>query len=222
MRAYHIGGKQYKKVGVSEITAGSPKIGYNPQAPENLYPGVSGSFTFYVNDSTDFSSENNFIFDYKVSAENNRPDYKGSSEYPDGFYKNASSAEREEALKYLNSHLMFFKSKDGEKFSDWIRPGEVVTVNTSGLGNPPYEVTIYWTWVADYNQIFAENSPVVDEATRATIAAYYQLSKNSLCKFEENEDPNTADEITLEKAYNTADTFMGSVIKHIFFKVEVY
>lgn len=166
-------------------------------------PGAAGCIEFYVRDP----ERETLDFSYELGAVNDEFFADGS----DGFYAGTSDTRRTQALKYLNSHIMFFRNFDGTTYSDWIRPGE--TVSHSGAENP-CRVRAYWVWVPWYDNIFSTDADrLIDEADKDAIAAYYSASA-------------AADELFVganvgEQGYNEADYIIGTTLQYICIEVKV-
>ena len=185
---------------VEEITVRLP---YNTGSDNILSPTAHGSFTFRVKDN---SSEAQIPYDfiYRLSVEN---DFKMNAENF-GFYPNTDEKEREQALQYINSHLLFFSGYDKGIYSGWLQSGEPIRRTA---GHNPQTVTVYWVWVDQYKQIFEENSGLIDEDTREEIATYYKNHPEKML----------ADGASPAEAYNVADTVIGMTLKYICFLIEV-
>lgn len=175
---------------------------------QHLFPGASGSFTFYVHDGST-GTQAPYSFEYRISAKNDKFNTKSQNE---GFKSNVTEKQRETALQYLSSHILFFKKNEDGLY--WIHPGEFETENVSGGQTPaPREVTVYWVWVEHYKYIFQENDGLFDEETRTEIKEYYL-------------DPQNTDKIMARgensvEAFNEADTIIGITLQYICFEIEV-
>lgn len=179
-----------------------------PGTADGIYPGVSGSFTFYVSDGTAGVQEGAYF--YRVTLTNNdfhecKPNE--GEEYREGFYPDTTPLQRENAISYMTSHILFFTSRTDGKYSGWIRPDEPIPHDASGTGAS--RVTVYWVWVDEYGQIFGETIPeadrLIEETTRAKIAGYYE---SRMSEITENGEQS-------REAYNNADTQIGITIKYI-------
>lgn len=197
-------------IGVSEVTKDMDKLS-NDGNTDALYPGASGSFSFYVHDGSAVRTYP-YSFHYSVYVENNQF-YEGA-DYPNGFYPYSSEEERAQAKQYINSHLLFFTHKEDGEYSGWIRPDAPTLCIADATGDDSaYEVKVYWVWVDIYNRIFEENSGLIAEPTRIEIATYFDN--------EANIGKIVADGEKSSEAYNTADTLIGVTLKHICFEIDV-
>ncbi|MGN0493924.1 MAG: hypothetical protein ACI4F7_09780 [Acutalibacteraceae bacterium] len=209
---------QTKDIGVLEIRASAAGPDISASAVEEiterlsydgdqkkLRPTASGSFSFYVNDSS-AGAQTPYNFVYKLSVENDLLKDNANK----GFYPNTDENEREQAKKYINSHLLFFSEYDeGAKlYKGWLQSGE--TIRCTATQNPQ-KVTVYWVWVDQYRQIFEQNSGLIDEETRKEIAAYY----------ENHTEMMLSDGASPAEAYNVADTMIGMTLKYVCFLIEV-
>lgn len=185
-----------------------------PGTAGGIYPGVSGSFTFYVSDGTGEVQEGAYF--YRVTLTNNdfhecKPNE--GEEYREGFYPDTTPVQRENAIRYMTSHILFFTSRTDGKYSGWIRPDEPIRHDASGTGAS--RVTVYWVWVDEYGQIFGETIPeasrLIEETTRAEIADYYE---SRMSEITENGEQS-------REAYNNADTQIGITVKYIRFDLTV-
>lgn len=195
-------------IGVTVVSKDMPKLTEMQGARDDLYPGTSGSFTFYVNNQS--GGDGSYDFSYNVTVENNQ--FINDEEFTEGFYKDTVTEDRESAKKYIKSHLLFFTNKDGDKYSGWIKPGDAVS-GTATYGTPQ-SVTVYWVWVRTYEQIFNENSDLLAEDTRREIAEHYSRDDNKNLMFFENT-------MSVE-SYNMADTAIGVTLKYICYQIEVW
>lgn len=173
----------------------------------DFMPGVCGSFTFYVKDKSDDEGLYNFV--YRVAVDNNQ--FRNDGEFEKGFYRETGQADRESALAYLRSHLLFFTDKENDIYSGWIKPEDWVELQADA--KEPCKVTVYWVWVATYDKIFASGGNLIEENTRLEIAAYYSQ--------EENRDKMFLGGSVSAEAYNMADTLIGVTLKYIYYRVEV-
>lgn len=175
----------------------------NQTNQNNLLPTASGSFTFYVCDS---SSEalTPYDFIYRLSIENDP--HKENN----GFYADTNEGEQKQALQYINSHLLFFSEYDeGTKvYKGWLQSGEPIRCTAD---QNPKAVTVYWVWVDQYKQIFEESSGLFDNETRAKIAEFY----------ENNTEMMLVGDAPSAEAYNMADTLIGMTLKYVCFLIEV-
>lgn len=176
---------------------------------QHLFPGASGSFTFYVHDGSE-STQTPYSFDYKISAKNDKFNAKSQNE---GFYANVDENRKATSLQYLSSHVLFFKNKTDDVYSGWIRPDAYETENVSGGQTPtPCAVKVYWVWIEHYKHVFQKDSGVIDEETRAEIEKYY---------LDENTGKIMARGENSVEAFNEADTLIGITLQYIFFEIEV-
>lgn len=177
-----------------------------------LRPGISGSFSFYIH--CDAAAETgSYSFRYGVSVENNQ--FHEGTEYPEGYYPNTDENARTEAKDYINAHLLFFTDMQDGVYSGWISPGYSIRCAVDSVADSdPYKVTVYWVWVSWYQQIFDENSSLIEEETRKEIEAYYSDEANINKMF--------TDGMKTAESYNMADTFVGVTMKYICFQVDVY
>lgn len=172
----------------------------------DFMPGACGSFTFYVKDKAD---EGAFDFIFKVAVDNDQ--FKNDAEFEEGFYRETGQKDREAALAYLRSHLLFFTAKENDLYSGWIKPDKEVELRAEA--QKPHKVTVYWVWVATYDKIFAADSNLIEENTRREIATYYSQEENHTKMFH-------GDSVSAE-AYNMADTLIGVTLKYVYYRVEV-
>ncbi|MDD6094972.1 MAG: hypothetical protein PUC29_04430 [Clostridia bacterium] len=168
-----------------------------------LCPTASGNFTFYVYDSSS-EAQIPYSFLFRLSVENDRTCEN------EGFYPNTDAEERELAKQYINSHLLFFKEYDEEakRYKGWMKSGELMRCTAE---ENPKEITVYWVWVDQYKQIFEENSVLIDEETRKSIASYYETNPELIL----------ADGAGNAEDYNVADTLIGMTIKDVCFLIDV-
>ena len=169
-----------------------------------LSPGCSGVIEFY----SYHPSLSSYNFTYDISVKNNEFAENG------GFFADVDDTAKERALTYFNSHLMFFtsKSEDGV-YSGRIVPGESQSVAVNGTEIAPYPVKIYWIWIKWYDDVFSENSSVIEKEERAKIAEYYTSTENISKMFYGGN--NT------EQAYNEADDLIGITLKRVCFSLNV-
>lgn len=179
------------------------RLPFHAGGSTTLHPTSYGSFSFFVNESSS-QAQIPYSFLYKVTAENNR------FREDEGFDRNTDAAEREQALIYINSHLLFFLDYDADTglYSNWIRSGELIRCTAN---QNPQKVTVYWVWVDQYKQVFEENSGLIEEETRKEIEAYYADKAEMML----------ADGTSPAEAYNVADTLIGMTIKYVCFRVDV-
>lgn len=195
-------------IGVTVAEKTMDKLPMDDGTPSTLRPGISGSFSFYVHDGS-VGETTPYSFRYGVSVENNQ--FHEGAAFPEGFYPNISGEEQVRAKDYINAHLLFFTKKEDGKYSGWIKPGNSMGCNVEN--SSPYQVTVYWVWVSWYQQIFDENSDLIEEGTRQEIAAYYSEEGNKNKMF--------ADGTQTAEAYNMADTFIGVTLKYVCFQIDV-
>lgn len=196
-------------IGVSVIEKTMKKLPLETEdGDKTLYPGISGSFTFYVYSNMSDTEKYSFVYDLFVD---NDCLYEGA-DYPEGFYFGAKPEERAQALEYINAHLMFFAKNEGGVYSEWIKPGTKIKCSNVD-SKTPYKVTVYWVWVGQYNQIFKKDSGLIEENTRTEIAGYYSEEENIGKMLAEGESSSTA--------YNVADTLIGMTLKYICFQISV-
>ncbi|MGN1094028.1 MAG: hypothetical protein ACI4SC_03520 [Candidatus Neoclostridium sp.] len=182
----------------------------DPDGKKYIYPGVSGSFTFYVHDGSE-TAQTAYSFSYSIVPKNNEFTENGGDK---GFYHNVSDENKQQALWYLSSHVLFFKNKTDGVFSGWISPESVESVSVpDGPAPAPYAVTVHWVWIERYEDVFSSDRGIIDEATRSEIAAYYSEESNASKMTARGEQ--SAD------AFNEADTFIGITVKYICFEIEV-
>lgn len=193
-------------VSVIESTMGKLTVDYNDEESKKLYPGVAGSFSFYVHDGSDGQFDP-YAFTYSVTIENNQ--FHVDDKYPEGFYKGADDKQKQQALDFINAHLMFFTTKDEKSgYSGWIKPGTTVLCEAKST---PCKVTVYWVWVGKYSEIFVENSGLLKEETRIQVASH----------FKDSEKMFPVDMMNSSEGYNVADTLIGVTLKYICFQIEV-
>lgn len=204
-----------KDISVDRIEAKMDVIGNKvdidePDGKNYIFPGVSGSFTFYVHDGSQ-TAQTAYSFSYSIVPKNNEFTENGSDK---GFYHNVSDENKQQALEYLSSHLLFFKKKENGVFSEWLSPESSASVSvTDGPSPAPCAVTVFWVWIERYDDVFSSDSGIIAEDTRSEIAAYYSSESNASKMMARGEQ--TAD------AFNEADTFIGITMKYICFEIEV-
>lgn len=194
-------------IGVLEPSAGMTYL--TLAATENICPGSCGSVSFYVRQP----GRTGFSFSFRVGTVNNAYSPHGN----EGFFPGVTDEERRaDALRYLNSHLMFFtdRSEDGV-YSGRIAPGEAVqiTATEADAVQGAYPVTVYWVWVPWYSDIFSADSTLMAEADRESAAAYYSDSAHAAEMFRDG----NAD----EQGFNEADYIIGTTLKYICFDLTV-
>lgn len=182
------------------------RLPYKEGASKKLCPTSSGSFTFYVNEQSK-EAQNPYSFAFILSIQNDSL----KDNVNNGFYPNTDYTKREQALQYINSHLLFFSGYDNDTklYNGWLQSGEPIRCTAD---ENPKAVTVYWVWVDQYKQIFEENSGLIDEDTRNDIAAYYSANKAEMIP---------SDVASTAEAYNVADTVIGMTLKQICFLIEV-
>lgn len=192
-------------ISVTMVSADMEKLPHNGGGSA-MYPGVSGSFSFIVNDTVRDGDEP-YNIQYSVSIQNN--EFHDDAAYEDGFYAGTSDADRAQAMEYIRTHLLFFTDWDAESntYSGWIRHGQRIT----HAGNEP--ITVYWVWVSLYDQLFSGESTLIEAATRSEIAAQYSKPENTGKVF-------LGEEMSSE-SYNMADTLIGVTLKYICYQIEV-
>ncbi|MGN0804651.1 MAG: hypothetical protein ACI4MS_04635 [Candidatus Coproplasma sp.] len=196
-------------IGVSAIDEHTTSIEFPDMEKKELYPGVSGRITFYVHDGSS-ASQNAYSFGYRITPKND--EWCGDVAYDNGFFAGLTEEEKALALKYMSSHIMFFESYDGDKYSGWISPESYVKKEVASAETAtPYKVSVYWIWVPNYEDIFASPSAVLEENTRAEIATYYTANPDKLF----SKDENSSD------SFDGADTVIGISIKYMCFVIEV-
>ncbi len=197
-----------ENIGVDVINSEMEKIKITDSSDNKLFPEICGSFTFFV--SKDIENTTNFNFSYKISSKNN--EFCKDPKYPSGCYKGATEEDIALSLKYLSSHLLFFKEKDeNNRYKNWICANSSVfeksTANTC-------EVKIYWVWVGNYSEIFNANNNLIEENTRIKIESYYSESKERLSEIFDGG-------IKKSENYNNADMTIGLTLRYICFEIEV-
>lgn len=195
-------------IGVEVATKDMDKLEDVMQS-EKFIPSAFGKFTFYVHDSS--SSGEQYSFIYSISVKNN--EFCDDENFPNGLHPgvNTGSEDFIKAEQYINSHIMFFEKKDENGYSEWICPDKP-TRCTSETGGTK-EVTVYWIWMDQYEQIFEENSGLIQEDTRKEIAEYYSKEEN-IEKLLVNGEKSS-------EVYNVADTVIGMTYKYVCFEIKV-
>ncbi len=196
-----------ENIGVTEPFAGMTHL--TLAATGSIRPGSCGSVSFFVRQP----GKTAFSFSYRIGAVNNAYSAHGN----EGFFPGVTDEERRaDALRYLNSHLMFFtdRSEDGV-YSGRIAPGEAVrlTATEADTVQGAYPVTVYWVWVPWYSDIFSAESTLMAEADRASAAAYYADGTHAGEMFREG--------LVNEQGFNEADYIIGTTLKYICFDLTV-
>lgn len=196
-------------IGVAAIDADTTSINFPDMEEKEFYPGVSGQITFYVHDGSEGTQEG-YSFGYRIIPQND--EWCGDVAFPQGFFAGLTAEERTLALKYMSSHIMFFESFDGEKYSGWISP-ESYTIKAvaSAETATPCRVTVYWVWVPTYEDIFQSPSNLLEESTMAGIADYYTANADKMFL---NGDKSS-------DSFDGADTVIGISVKYMCFVIEV-
>ena len=200
-------------ISVSELVSDMTTLG-TPETEIGFYPGVSGSFSFFVSDGTAGEQDYDFLFHATVT---NNSFHVCSPEtgdnYSEGFYPEATAEQREIAVRYLSSHILFFTSYENGLYSGWLNPDTPSTLRASGTGAS--KVTVYWVWVGEHAQIFDGSIPdserLIAEETRAEIAGYYASRMDTVTENGENS----------REAFNNADMLIGLTIKYLRFDISV-
>lgn len=196
-------------IGVSAIDKDTTSIEFPDMEKKEIYPGVRGRITFYVHDGSE-GTQNAYSFRYRVIPQND--EWCEDASYPKGFFTGLTEEERTLALKYMYSHIMFFESFNGEKYSDWISPESYATKEVESAETAtPCEVTVYWVWVPHYQDIFQSPSALLDENTRAEIAQYYTA----------NADKMFLNGNISSDSFDGADTVIGISVKYMCFIIDV-
>ena len=200
-----------ENVGVSQIDKETISIDFPDGETKSIYPGVSGKFSFYVHDGS-IQEQNPYAFGYRIEVKND--EFYEGEDFPKGFYPGVTDEDKEKALQYLSSHILFFEHRSGNVFSGWISPESYSPRNVAGAQEAkPCEVAVYWVWVANYEDIFNETSALLEEQTRNDIQDFY-LKEGNIDKIMFGGENSL-------NAFNAADTLIGITVKYICFQIEV-
>lgn len=185
---------------------------FNSGKNTGFRPSAYGQFTFYVNDGSTEGSQS-YNFHYSITVKNNEF-HKEENETTYGLYPdvNTESEEFKKAEQYINSHIMFFTSKDENGvYSGWIRPDSPTKVSVDE-NDGSFPVPVYWVWVEHYSSIIEENSGLIEEETRKKIEEYYNENIGKLLADVKNKSA---------ESYNIADTIIGMTYKCVCFEIKV-
>jgi hypothetical protein len=155
----------------NQTTANSPQINWlmttdsNMENNENgnvqedgeqgLYPGASGSLTFYVIPDQDgtlnlqFSLTTELYEAAQKETEDAIPVSIATDDADDTDEESVSYIQKstdEIASDLVQGHLLFFETKKDGLYSDWIQGGNFSKTFKDAKADTSYKVTIYWVW----------------------------------------------------------------------------
>ena len=201
-----------KDVGVAQPESGMTRLelALDPSSltngsGENISPGASGSFTFYVYKP----DRSTYSFICRPEVINDR--FAAN----EGCYPDATEENKALALKFANSHIMMFREKSADGvYSGWISPDKPMQVDAA---DHEQSVTIYWVWVPFYSYIFDGGWSKLASVDQAAIKAYYDQEDNLGKMFTQSGGVYRQS----STGYNEADFVFGSTLRRICFDVYV-
>lgn len=197
-----------EKVGYDEHSSDMDRFDNGADGNKNIRPGSSGEIGFTVTKG----QLETYGFSYRIEVKNN--EYADENE---GFLPGVSDEGKEQALAFINSHLLFFTRKnENGSYGGWVKSGEKVSCSVKEKENA--SVTLYWVWIPLYGDIFGDDNALIEEKDREEIKKEYSVvDENGVDKKKEMFSNGDA----TEEGYNEADFRIGRTLSRICFCLDV-
>jgi len=172
-----------------------------------IQPGSYGRFTYYAEYNTG-SHTDSFHYNFSLKIVNN------VYAEEEGYQSGVKEVAKEESLRFVNSHLLFFTNLSAEGvYSNWIMSDKNYEFNfVESESNYIDERTIYWVWVQDYDDLFGASTTLISAEDKAEITSYYSIEENRKYIF-------LNEEKSLD-GYDGADYTIGTTLKYICFELK--